>query len=93
MADETNALAMQHSLNMESRERLTVTGVKDVESFDETVIVALTCCGELTVNGTQLHISSLNIDNGQLSVEGKISSLLYADRAEKSSGIFGKLFK
>lgn len=93
MAEETIKNKLSHSLILEERSRLSLTGVTDVESFDETAIAAYTDYGELTINGTQLHIGKLNVEDGQLCVEGNITSLTYVDRAPKSTSFFGKMFR
>lgn len=93
MTETKDRITMPHSLIMKDRNELSLTGVTDVDSFDDTSIVAYTNCGELTINGTELHISSLNIDNGELSVDGNISSLVYLDNKPKATGFFGKVFR
>ena len=54
MADNKDRLILPHSLVLKDRANLTVTGVTDVDSFDETAIVAYTDIGELTIRGTEL---------------------------------------
>lgn len=93
MAEESKSAAMPHSLILENRKALSVSGVSDVDSFDEQMIVAYTDCGELTIKGSGLHISRLNIEVGELLVEGNLSSLIYTDSAPKASGFFGRVFK
>lgn len=93
MTDDTNKIISPHSLVLEDRKKLSVTGVTDVDSFDETAITAYTDYGELTISGSALHISRLSIDEGELCVEGNISALMYTDSAPKSSGFFGKMFR
>ncbi len=90
---EDSKIAYPHSLILEDRKKLNLTGVTDVDSFDETAIIAFTDYGELTISGTSLHISKLNIDNGELSVEGNISGLQYIDQTPKSRGFFAKMFR
>ncbi len=82
-----------HNLILENRKKLKMTGVTDVDSFDETTVVAYTSAGELTVTGEKLHINSLNTENGELTIEGTINSLTYIDQAPKSTGFFGKMFR
>ena len=79
-----------HGLNLEDRARLSVSGVEDVESFDETLVVMNTTAGDLIVRGTGLHIGRISLDVGQLSVEGSISELSYEDKAP-SGGFWQKL--
>ena len=86
-------IKMPHNLVMEDRKTLSVTGVSDVDSFDESTIIVFTDIGELTVRGSDLHIRNLNIESGEVSLEGKISSLTYADNAVKSTGFFSKVFR
>lgn len=93
MADEKKTIAMPHNLVLEDRRLLTVSGVSDVDSFDEETVAVFTELGELTVRGTNLHINSLSIDRGELSVEGDIRSVAYTDDEPKSGGFFGKVFR
>ena len=86
-------IQLPHNLILKDRAELTLSGVTDVDSFDETTIIAYTHYGELTVSGTNLHISSLDIDKGELSVDGKINSLTYIDQGPKASGFFSKVFR
>ena len=84
---------MPHSLILKDRKELTLTGVTDVDSFDENSIVAYTDYGELTINGNNLHINTLNTDSGELSIDGEVSSMLYLDNKPKAEGFFKKVFR
>ena len=89
--DDTNIL--QHRLELISRERLTVSGVEEVERFDEDEIVMRTAAGTLVVGGTGLHIGKLDLDGGTLHVDGAIQSLFYEDRtAGGQRGFMHRLF-
>ena len=83
---------MQHRLELEGRERLLVSGVEEVERFDEEEIVMNTTAGTLVVGGTGLHIGKLNLDGGELHVDG--ATLLYEDRMPKGTqgGLFRRFF-
>lgn len=85
---------MQHRLELDGRERLLVTGVEEVERFDEEEIVMNTTAGVLVVEGTGLHIGKLNLDGGELHVDGAIHTLLYEDRGPAGSqgGLLRRLF-
>ena len=83
--------ANTYSISMENRTKLNITGVEDVESFDENAIIMNTSQGDLIVRGTGLHIGRISLDVGQLSVEGSISELSYEDKAP-SGGFWQKLF-
>ncbi len=79
-------------LVLDSRKKLKLTGVSDVESFSDTAIVADTCMGRLTVKGEGLKISKLNTEEGELAVEGRINCLEYTKKKEKG-GFFDSIFK
>ncbi len=81
-----------HRLELEGRESLTVSGVEDVERFDESGIVMTTAAGTLVVTGEDLHIGKLSLDGGELHVDGRIDSLSYEDRAGARGGFLGRLF-
>ncbi len=79
---------------LENREKLTVSGVNDVLSFDDQVVIMETQLGLLTVKGENLKINKLNIDTADTQVEGKINSLIYSQENLKSDGgLFSKIFK
>lgn len=86
-----------HRVSIEGRERLTVTSVEDVDSFNENEVIFLTGVGMMTVLGEDLHISRLSLEDGNLVIEGKIEALDYADHEEQrmhgKSGILGRVFK
>ena len=83
------------NLVLESREKLTITGVLDVLSFDDEVVVVETDLGLLNVKGDNLRINKLSIDTSEVIVEGSINSLAYSEKSKdkKDSSILGKIFK
>lgn len=85
---------LTHNLILKSRKELSITGVVDVDSFDEETVIAYTDIGELTVKGENLHISKINLDTGDLFLDGTISSLSYSDDScSKKQSLFSKIFK
>ena len=83
-----------HHIILEEREQLSVSGVEEVESFDENTIVMLTNRGTLIVRGEELHIEKLSLDGGDLKVEGTIDSLTYEDSGrDRGGGLFARLFR
>ena len=78
--DEKKRIKMPHNVNIEDRSKMTVTGVSDVDSFDEQTIVAYTDLGEMLVKGNGLHINKIDLESGDLLVEGKISSISYSEQ-------------
>ncbi len=94
MADEKKYA--RHSVVMERRESVAVTGVLDVISFDEETIIAETELGVLILRGENLHVNRLNLETGDLEVDGGINNVSYEDAAGYAKGknsILGKLFR
>ena len=73
-------------LTLEKREKAVLTGVTDVERFDETEVVLHTHGGRLTLTGTGLHVSSLQLEEGRLLVDGTIDSASYDSGIPRSGG-------
>lgn len=93
MPDEKNMPLMPHNLVLEDRRLLTVSGVSDVDSFDEETVVVFTDLGELTIRGRDLHINRLSVEVGELTVEGSISALIYSEETVKNGGFFSRVFR
>jgi len=89
--DDGKKQALSHVLNLTERKRLSLTGVEDVEAFDEETVVLSTSGGALTIRGSSLKINKLSLDGGELLVEGRIDSLEYAAERERRRGFLGKL--
>ncbi|MBP3634824.1 MAG: sporulation protein YabP [Oscillospiraceae bacterium] len=84
--------AEPHKLTLDDRCRLTMTGIKEVESFDEEMVVLYTTRGTLVIRGTGLHLQLLSLDSGQVHVDGTVESLTYEDTAPGTGGFFSRLF-
>lgn len=82
-----------HTMVVEDRKRLSVSGVTDVESFDEETVALATELGELLIHGYDLHINRIDVESGDLSLEGEIISLIYTDNQPQTGGFFGRLFR
>ena len=84
------------NLILENRGKLSISGVLDVLSFDDQVVIVETELGLLTVKGENLRINKLSIDTSEVIVEGEMSALTYSDNknSDKSKGsLIGKIFK
>ena len=84
------------NLFLENREKLNITGVIDVESFNDESVVVDTELGVLVIRGIDLHINKLNIDDSELGIEGEIISCEYSEREgsrSKGGGFFARMFK
>lgn len=81
-----------HRLELTGREHLLISGVEDVERFDETGIVMSTSAGTLVVTGENLHIGKLSLEGGELSVDGRIDAVSYEEDTGSPGGFFARLF-
>ena len=72
-------------LSLLDRKKLTMTGVEEVISFDESAVVLCTCLGRLTIQGQDLHLKNLTLEGGQIEVDGSISAFSYEEPGEGGS--------
>ncbi len=93
MTEDRNYQPVLHNLSMENREKLKISGVSDVDSFDDETVIIYTQMGELTVKGKNLQINSLSTEVGELTMQGNIVSLVYTDSKPKAKGFFAKVFR
>lgn len=89
--EEMRAPAGEHRVVLEDREQLTVSGVEEVESFDENTILLTTAQGDLEIQGEGLHIEKLSLDGGDLKVEGQVSALIYQNERRERGGLLSRL--
>ncbi len=87
------SLALGHRLVLEGRSRLTVTGVTDVERFDEQAAVLETGRGTLILRGSGLHMDGLDLGAGEIRITGQVDALSYEDRAGDREGFLTRLFR
>ena len=86
-------LAVEHRLVLEGRDRLSVTGVLDVESFDEGAAVLETSRGSLILRGQGLHVEELNLGAGELRINGEVDSLQYEESRGTQGSFLSRLFR
>lgn len=82
-----------HNVIIDAREKLTANGIIDVKSFDETLIVGKTDNEAISIKGEKLHIDTLDLDAGKLSVTGTIDSVVYSGTYVSNETIWEKLFR
>lgn len=87
------ALSAPHHVVIEERKSLTVSGVEDVERFDENSIVLSTSKGAMVVSGENLHIEKLSLDGGDLKVDGDIDSVSYEEENVARGGFLSRLLR
>lgn len=86
----------KHSISLVDRENLYITGVLDVISFDEELVIAETEKGVILVRGEDLHVSRLNLENNELNIHGFVHSVGYEDEVnygKNKQNLLLKIFK
>ncbi len=96
--DKTNNIesSFNHSITINDRKSIIITGVKKIDSFDNEEFLMETTMGYIIVKGDELEIIKLDTYQGNVSIKGKINSFSYMENAskkEKEDGVFSKLFK
>ncbi|MBE6630813.1 MAG: sporulation protein [Ruminococcaceae bacterium] len=92
MAEKGIQEEKKHALSLTAREVLSVCGVTQVDSFDEQSVVLHTDCGELAIEGTDLHVGTLDMARGVVEVTGHVSALYYGEGATAKRGWRTRLF-
>lgn len=91
MSEISQNTKTSHEIILKNRKTLGVTGVEDVDSFDDTMIKLNTVCGELVIDGSSLKVTVLDTVKGEVSVEGNIQAINYYDKKLGAKrGLFGK---
>ncbi len=92
MPYEDRMLESAHKLTLDGRGRLSVSGVNDVESFDEQTVVLSTARGTLVIRGEQLHLEMLSLEGGEVRLDGQVDSLSY-ESDPREGGFLSRLFR
>ena len=90
---EQKQLSVPHNIIIEDRKNVSISGVTDVESFDEETVILMTDLGELVIKGFGLHISKIDVVSGDLALEGEIYSIGYSDTQAVGGGLLSRLFR
>ena len=92
---EEKVVNISHKLILDNRKEASVTGVKDVISFDEKEILLQTADGKLQIRGSGLHVKGLNLEKGEAALAGHVDSLVYLskDYPRKEEPLFTRLFR
>ena len=88
---EKQSIQLPHKLTLNERSQLTMTGVTEVVSFDDTSVVLNTSLGTLVVQGSDLQLKTLSLDGGQVAVDGNVSSLVY-EQTRNDGRLWQRLF-
>ncbi|MBQ7129050.1 MAG: sporulation protein YabP [Clostridia bacterium] len=92
MIDNKTLKQNTHNIIMESRNKISMSGINKVENFDENEIILITELGELTIKGSDLHISKMDVDIGDMIIDGNIIGLIY-NETQKSNSIIKRIFR
>ena len=92
MASEDRNREIPHNIILEGREKLSISGVLDMQSFDEEQVLLETVCGMVLVRGQGLHVERLQLEAGELIVEGEIGLIEYDDSVQPRGSWFKRLF-
>lgn len=82
----------KHTLMLDNRNKLMLTGAEDVNGFNEETVSVKTTCGTLVIKGEKLHIDKLNLETGDVSIDGKINAMQYIG-SEANRSKLSKLFR
>ena len=86
----TEQIPLPHKVTLSDRKKLTVTGVSEVVSFDETAVHMETVQGSLMVHGSDLRLKNLNPEGSQLELTGTVEALVY-EQPRRKGGFFGRM--
>ena len=89
---QPNALELPHRLVVENRSRLSLTGVTEVESFDDNPAVLCTNRGTLVINGNRLHLGMRSLDGGEGPVDGSVVSLVEEHGVRGGGSFLSRVF-
>lgn len=79
---------------VEDRNKMTITGVEQVESFNDNTIILKTIKGGITIKGEGLNVGKLNLEDGNVKIDGVVNGIVYSNKDSSQKGnIIGKIFK
>ena len=84
---------MEHSIGLKDRSSLTISGVEHIYSFSDKKVEIRTTCGDMVVDGENLDMSKLSIDEKVITVKCTINGIVYSKAKEPQESFFKKLFK
>ena len=84
----------KQNILIEDRNKVAITGVEQVESFNDNTIVLKTVKGGMTIKGEGLNVGKLNLEEGNVKIDGVINGIFYSDKDSSQKGnIIGRIFK
>ena len=95
MNETKQPVKRKHDIVLKSRKNMSIDGVENVVSFDDSQIELVTTCGDITIEGSDLHISVLELESGVVELDGNVEGIFYTDKNRndnKTRGFMAKLF-
>ena len=91
---ELQGQSRPHNVILESRKRMNLSGITDVDSFDEQLVVLYCDTGQIAIRGEQLHINRIDVETGEVSLEGsRIDGISYTDQRPNRGVLISRLFR
>ncbi len=90
---EEKKVMIPHTLVVDGRKNISVTGVTEADNFSDEEIILYTSYGQITIKGENLQISVLDTGSGEVTASGKVNSVSYSERSTKHQGFFSKVFR
>ena len=91
--NESKQDRIPHAVLLSERSHMQISGVSEVISFDEASVSLSTVRGGMTIEGRDLHITTLNIDRGEVELDGTVDAVFYTGERAERSGFLGRLFR
>lgn len=96
MNERRSMVGKNQNIILEDRQKLSISGVEHVNNFNDNTIAVSTIKGNMVIKGEDLNISKLNLEDGNVIIEGVINAINYSNKessSSKGSGLLGKMFK
>ena len=84
---------MEHSITLKERSSLNISGIEHIYSFNDKKIELRTCLGEMVIEGENLDMGKLSLDESVISIQGTINSIVYSKERKPQESFIKRLFK
>ena len=84
---------MEHNITLKDRSKLTVSGIEHIYSFSDKKVEVRTSAGEMVIEGENLDMNKLSLDENVISVEGTVNSIVYSKERKPQESFIKRLFK
>ena len=92
--DQNNYIKTSQNIILENRKKIMISGVKDIDSFDDNTVAMITTLGSLIIKGSNLKINKFSVETGDVNIEGTINNILYDNSSKnKNKNFWAKIIK